>query len=119
LCAVRARIAHKCVGHGVARTVVLAIGTVRVVVVEGPALAIRPAFFTNAGLDVWKADVVVVKNFFPFRMFFLPMARKTIYVRTAGVTDFDASFTLDFAGPMHPKDVVLDWRETDARRHAV
>ncbi len=116
--AVSAVLEKKTRSHGVDRTLVLAVGTVKIVVVEGPALAIRPAFFKNAGLDPWKADVIVVKNFFPFRMFFLPLSRLTLYVRTAGVTDFDASFSLTFAGPMHPRDPVSGWRETDARRRA-
>ncbi len=103
--------------HGVDRALVLGIGTVRVCVVEGVALAMRPAFFSTLGLDPWKADVIVVKNFFPFRMFFLPLARLTLYVRTAGVTDFDAAFELTFAGPVHPKDPVDDWREANRRRH--
>lgn len=96
--------------------VVLKVGTVHILVVEGPCVAIRPAFFAHAGLSPWKADIVVVKNFFPFRMYFLPLARLTMYVKTAGVTDFDAAFALHFAGPVHPRDAVTDWRETDARR---
>jgi hypothetical protein len=39
-----------------------------------------------------------------------------VFVRTAGVTDFDAAFDLDFAGPVHPKNVVDDWRDADRRR---
>jgi microcystin degradation protein MlrC len=113
-----ATLENKTQAHGVDRMVVLAVGTIRIVVVEGPALAIRPSFFALAGLSVWKADVIVVKNFFPFRMFFLPMARKTLYVRTQGVTDFDAAFVLDFAGPVHPRDPVNDWRDADRRRRA-
>ncbi|MBI1947984.1 MAG: M81 family metallopeptidase [Deltaproteobacteria bacterium] len=105
--------------HGVDRALVLGIGTVRACVVEGVALAMRPAFFSTLGLDPWKADVIVVKNFFPFRMFFLPLARLTMYVRTSGVTDFDAAFQLRFAGPVHPKDPIDDWHEADRRRHAL
>jgi microcystin degradation protein MlrC len=90
---------------------------VHLVLVEGPALVIKPAFYREMGLRMRHADVVVVKNFFPFRLFFLPFARKTIYVRTGGVTDFDAAFTLPrLKGPVHPRDVVDDWREVDARR---
>jgi microcystin degradation protein MlrC len=102
--------------HGVERMVVLETGRVRLVVTEGPAFAIRPAFYENAGLSVRLADVVVVKNFFPFLMFFLPYSRKTLFVKTAGVTDFDAAYDLDFAGPIHPRDVVTEWRSTDRRR---
>lgn len=90
---------------------------VHVVLVEGPALVMKPAFYRDMGLRLRDADVVVVKNFFPFRLFFLPYARKTIYVRTGGVTDFDAAFSLPrMRGPLHPRDAVDDWRAVDARR---
>jgi hypothetical protein len=60
--------------------------------------------------------VVVVKNFFPFLLFFLPYNRKTIFVRTRGVTDFDAAYRLPFDGPMHPRDPIDDWRPRDRAR---
>jgi len=99
--------------------VVLTVGKCSICVTQGPPMVIQPKFYRDLGLDPWKADVVVVKNFFPFRMYFLPMARKTIYVRTGGITDFDAAHELKFAGPVHPKDVVTEWRSTDARRRGV
>jgi microcystin degradation protein MlrC len=101
---------------GLDRVVVLDVGTIRVMLVEGPAIAMRPSFFSSIGLEPWKADVIVVKNFFPFRLFFLLLSRMTIYVTTEGITDFDAALSLPFAGPVHPKDHVTDWREADARR---
>ncbi len=106
-------------GHGVGRFVVLAVASMKLVVVEGPAMAVKPSYFKDAGLDPWKADVVVVKNFFPFLLFFAPLMRDVIFVKTSGVTDFDASFDLDFADPVSPRDVVDDWRGTDARRRAL
>ena len=116
---VRARIASKHDRPGFGRTLVLAIDHVRLVVTEGPALVMRPSFYTEVGLDPWRADIVVVKNFFPFLMFFLPYNRKTIFVRTRGATDFDAAFALRFDGPMHPRDRVDDWRERDRLRRAI
>jgi microcystin degradation protein MlrC len=116
---VTAVLERKVVNEGTGATVVLRAGQVRIVVVSGPALAVQPAFYKNVGLDPWKADIVVVKNFFPFRLYFLPYTRLTIYVRTSGVTDFDAASALPFDGPMHPRDPVTDWREADRRRRAV
>lgn len=93
---------------------------VRVVLVEGPALVMKPGFYREMGLRMRDADVVVVKSFFPFRIFFLPYSRKTIYVRSGGVTDFDAAFALPrLRGPVHPRDPVSDWREVDARRRGL
>ncbi len=105
--------------HGFGRTVVLAVEHLRIVITEGPSMVMRPSFYTQVGLSLWKADIAVVKNFFPFLMFFLPYNRKTLFVRTHGTTDFDAAFQLRFDGPMHPRDVVDDWRPRDRLRRGV
>lgn len=102
--------------HGFGRTAVLEVEHLRIVITEGPSMVMRPSFYTEVGLSLWKADIVTVKNFFPFLMFFLPYSRKTIFVRTRGTTDFDAAFELVFDGPVHPRDVVTDWRDRDRLR---
>lgn len=99
--------------------VVLEAGDLRLVLTSGPAICMKPAFYSDVGLKPWKADLMVVKSFFPFRLFFLPMNRKTIYVRTEGITDFDAAKVIEFAGPTHPKDAVHDWHIADARRRGL
>ncbi|MCX5745229.1 MAG: M81 family metallopeptidase [Proteobacteria bacterium] len=104
---------------GFGRTVVLAIAHLRIVVTAGPAMVMRPSFYTEVGLSPWKADVVVVKNFFPFLMFFLAYNRKTIFVRTRGTTDFDAAFALEFDGPIHPRDELADWHPRDRLRRGL
>jgi microcystin degradation protein MlrC len=114
--AVRGTVVSRHQREGFGRTVVLAVEHVRVVITEGPAMVMRPSFYTEVGLDPWRADIVMVKNFFPFLMFFLPYNRKTIFVRTHGATDFDAAFGLTFDGPVHPRDTVADWRERDQLR---
>jgi len=116
---VRAEIVGLPRSHGVERMAVLRIGDVYVVVVEGPAIAISPAFYRNAGLRLRDARIVVVKNFFPFLLFFAPYAAQVRYVRTRGVTDFDIARELDFDGPVHPKDDPAEWRTADARRRAL
>lgn len=105
--------------HGFGRTAVLAVDHLRIVITAGPSMVMRPSFYKGVGLSLWKADIVVVKNFFPFLMFFLPYNRKTIFVRTHGTTDFDAAFSLRFDGPMHPRDVVDDWRARDRLRRGL
>lgn len=114
----RGRILAKRRVHGFERMVTVKVRDVSLVLVEGPALVMRPAFFVDAGLDPWRADVIVVKNFFPFLLFFAKLNRKTIFVRTSGVTDFDAARELTFDGPVHPFAPVGGWRETDARRRS-
>lgn len=105
--------------HGFGRMVVLDLGPVKLVLTELAAFSVKPAFYADVGLPILAADIVVVKNFFPFRLFYLPYARKTIYVKTKGITDVDASFDLPFIDPMYPRDPVADWRETDARRRGL
>lgn len=114
--ATRATVERLGSAHGMARFVVLRIQSLHLVVVEGTAMAVKPAYYKAAGLDPWRADVVVVKNFFPFLLFFAPLMRDVVYVRTGGVTDFDAAFALEFRDPVHPRDRVDDWRPTDERR---
>ena len=112
-------IASKHERNAFGKTVVLAVEHLRIVVSEGPAMAMQPAFYTELGLSIWKADIVVVKNFFPFLLFFLLYNRKTLFVRTRGPTDFDAAFRIAFDGPVHPRDVVDDWRPRDRARRGL
>ena len=112
-------IASKHDRRGFGRVVVLAVDHLRIVVTEGPALVMRPAFYADVGLPVMKADIVVVKNFFPFLVSFLPYSRKTLFVRTRGATDFDAAFELAFDGPVYPRDAVDDWRPRDRARRGL
>ncbi|HEY1556715.1 MAG TPA: M81 family metallopeptidase [Kofleriaceae bacterium] len=116
---VRGKVSARHERAGFGRSVVLEVEHVSIVITEGPALVMRPAFYRDVGLDPWRADIVVVKNFFPFLLYFLPYRRKTIFVRTEGPTDFDAAFALPFDGPMHPRDEVDDWRERDRARRGL
>jgi microcystin degradation protein MlrC len=109
---VKQRLVHPVLG----KMAVLDLGHLKIVVTAGPPLSVKPSFFSDLGLSPWRADIVVVKNFFPFRMFFLPVARKVIYVKTQGATDLDAAFKLPFDGPVHPRDEVSDWRARDRAR---
>lgn len=117
--AIAGTVAGKHDRQGFGRTVVLAVDHLRLVITEGPALVMRPAFYRDLGLSIWRADIVVVKNFFPFLMYFLPYSRKTIFARTRGRSDIDAAFELAFDGPIHPRDPVDDWRERDLMRRGV
>jgi len=101
------------------RCLVLDLGHLRLVVTEGPPLAMKPAFYSDLGLSPWRADICVVKSLFPFRLYFLLHNRLTIYARTRGQTDLDAATRLQFDGPVHPKDTVSDWRPADQRRRCL
>jgi microcystin degradation protein MlrC len=101
------------------RIVVVASGDLRVVLTEGPPLVVKPEFFSDLGLDPWKADILVVKSLFPWRLYFWKHNRLTVYARTEGITDFDAWKKMTFAHPTHPRDALSDWRAQDRRRRGV
>jgi microcystin degradation protein MlrC len=104
---------------GFGRSVVLVVEQVSIVITEGPALAIRPAFYRDVGLEPWRADIVTVKSFFPPLVYFAAVNRKTIFVRTSGPTDLDAAFTLPSDGAMYPRDRIDDWRPRDRQRRGL
>ncbi len=61
---------------------------------------------------VWRADVVTVKNLFPFRYNFLRVNRKTLDVLSPGASSMDVS-ALDYRTiprPIHPLDPLDSWR---------
>jgi len=71
-----------------------------------------PNFFTSLGLDLMKADVVVAKNLFPFRIRFLQYNRKTFNVVSAGTTNIDV-FQIKYNNitrPIYPLDEVNSWQ---------
>jgi len=116
---VTARVISKHERTGFGKNVVIAVEHLRIVITAGPCMVMRPSFYADVGLPIRKADVVVVKNFFPFLMFFVAYNRKSIFVKTKGTTDLDAAFTLPFDGPIHPRDVVEDWHERDRTRRGL
>jgi len=82
------------------------------VLTELPCPAFSPNFFRGLGLSLWKADIVVVKNLFPFRVMYSLYNRKTFNVSTAGTTELDV-FRLNYKKiprPIYPLDDIADWR---------
>lgn len=100
------------------RVVALDLGRVKLVLSEAPPLVMKPTFYRDLGLEPWRADVCVVKSFFPFRLFFAAENRLSLYVKTRGVTDFDRALALPRAGPVHPLAPLVDWHPEDRRRRA-
>ncbi|MEZ4466838.1 MAG: hypothetical protein R3F43_20920 [bacterium] len=68
------------------------------------------------GLDPAKADIVVVKSFFPWLIYFARYSRMNLWVQTEGITDLDAVKRIPFADPVFPIDEVADWRPIDRQR---
>jgi len=102
---------HKSEGR-LGKTVILRDRGVHLIITEHPDSTPRPSYFTDLGLSLWKADIVVVKNLFPFRFFYLLYNRKTVNVMTPGLSNVDV-FSLDYRSiprPIYPLDKIDTWR---------
>ena len=94
------------------KTAILRSGGVHLILTELPAMARDPEFFKDLGLSLWKADAVVVKNLFPFRISYMRYNRKTLDVVAPGTTNIDV-FSLEYENlprPIYPLDFMDSWR---------
>ena len=94
------------------RAIILKNKGVHLIVTDQPPNTWSPNFFTSLGLDLWKADIVVAKNLFPFRYRFLQYNRKTFNVVSAGPTNIDAmqvKYT-NISRPVYPLDQIESWQ---------
>lgn len=94
------------------KTAVIRYKNIFLVVTELPSPAFNPRFYTDMGLSLWKADIVVVKNLFPFRLLYGLYNRKTFNVATAGTTELDV-FRLNYQKiprPIYPLDEIAHWK---------
>ena len=71
------------------RMVRLDVGDLHIVATDRPPLPIHPSFWAAVGLSARRADVIVQKNFFHYRMFYLSISFHHIPVVSAGATSFD------------------------------
>ncbi len=94
------------------KTVILKNRGIHLILTEQPDATYHPEYFTDLGLSLWKADIVVVKNLFPFRYYFLLYNRKTVNVISPGTTSIDV-FSLKYQNitrPIYPLDEIPTWR---------
>lgn len=85
---------------------------IHIILTELPYPAYFATDYTGLGLNLWKADIIVVKNLFPFRYRLLKYNRRTVNVITRGITNVDV-FQLDYVDcprPIYPLDDVRHWR---------
>jgi microcystin degradation protein MlrC len=94
-------------------TAVLKFKGVRLVLVELATASEHPEFYAGLGLSPWKADIIVVKSVFHYRLYYMLYNRKTIYVDTPGTTSYDV-FKLGYKNiprPIYPLDKdIASWR---------
>jgi microcystin degradation protein MlrC len=113
---VRGRVTRRHLHPALGRMLLLQVDHVSIVLTEEPPLTHKPDFFTELGLDLWKADLVVVKSLFPHRLYYAKWNRMSLYVRTQGITDLDYFHRVALDGPVHPMQPLADWRPRDAAR---
>jgi microcystin degradation protein MlrC len=95
---------------GFGQALVIQQGSIHICVTQASPGVMKADFYHQLGLNVWKADIVVVKNFFPWRLFCALYNRKSIYVQTKGITDLTAAHTLKFSRDLYPFQPVEQWR---------
>ncbi len=94
------------------KTVIVKHNGIHLIVSELPMASRTPADFKDLGLSIWKADIVVVKNLFPFRYNYLLYNRKTVNVISPGLSNTDP-FALNYVHiprPIYPLDKIESWR---------
>ena len=97
----------------VGKTVILKHKGIHLIISELADSLASPGFFKELGLSLWSADIVVVKNLFPFRYRYLLYNRKTVDVITPGTTNVDV-FKLNYTTiprPIYPLDKIQSWRQ--------
>lgn len=95
------------------RAVRLDVGDCHVAVTERPPLPIHPRFWRELGIDPRRADVMVQKNFFHYRLFHLTTSFQHLPVKSRGATSFDRVRERTYPVPMQPAERLLDWRPFD------
>lgn len=92
------------------RAVRLDAGGLRVAATDRPPLPVHPKFWRALGLNPRRADVLVQKNFFHYRMFYATTSLSHVAVVSPGATNFDRVLQRDYRWPTHPQVRLDDWR---------
>lgn len=116
---IKGKLQLKKVTDSFGKVIVLDLDNVKLVVTEGYVLPMKPSFYEDLGLSTFKSDIVIVKNFFHFRLYFLAKSRKSIYIKTKGITDLDKILEVNLKYPSYPKDDLGDWREIDRQKRGI
>ncbi len=100
------------------RTLVLRHNELRVAITEKSPGPVHPKFWRQLGLSPWKADAIVQKFFFHYRLFYAASLRKNIPVATMGPSSLERIRDRQFDLPTYPKNSVAEWRSFDKVRRA-
>lgn len=95
------------------RIVRLDVGRARIAVCESSPLPIHPSFWRALKLNPRRAGVIVQKNFFHYRIFYLTTSFRHLPVVSAGASSIADVRARQFAIPMAPVVELDDWRPGD------
>lgn len=95
------------------RTVRLTAGTLEIAVTEKPPLPIHPKFWRELGVDPRRADLMVQKNFFHYRIFYATTSFAHVPTVTGGATSLERVRNRAYRVPVHPRVEHADWRSFD------
>jgi len=101
------------------RIVRLDAGNFHVAVAERPPLPIHPKFWRELGVSPRSADLIVQKNFFHYRIFYLTTSFRHLPVESAGATSLARVRDRDYGSPRYPKADMDDWRPYDEALRAM
>lgn len=96
------------------RAVRVDVGTTHLVLTDRAPLPIHPKFWSALGLSARAADVIVQKNFFHYRMFYVAHSFHHVPVTSGGATSFRRVRERSYRVPVYPNADVRSWREGDA-----
>lgn len=100
------------------RCIRLDVGAFHVVITERAPLPIHPKFWNAFSLSARKADVIVQKNFFHYRMFHLTHSFSHTPVVTDGATSFSRVRAYAEENQLYPAKDHADWRVSDVATRA-
>jgi len=95
------------------RVVRLDLGTVRVAICERSPLPIHPRFWRDLGVEPRRADAIVQKNFFHYRIFYAATSFRHLPVVSSGATSFDRVVQRQYQVPTWPGSAPDGWRTGD------
>lgn len=95
------------------RTLRLDFGGTRLIVAENPPLPIHPKFFQAVDLSARKADLIVQKNFFHYRIFYATTSFQHLPVVSDGASSFSRVRARKYSVPTWPGENPSDWRTYD------
>jgi microcystin degradation protein MlrC len=95
------------------RRVLFVVDRVHVAISEAPPLPIHPRYWTELGVEVRRADVMVQKNFFHYRIFHVAHSFEHLPVISRGATSLRKVLERPLRVAVRPIEPLPDWRDGD------